>query len=397
MSKISALTNTWDTVKEIDLQPLRQDALRSIRLVIVGEPGSGRRTLASQMRHDPTHHDIEVDTPLIIFDLEGAEKFGAADLILLLLDSRNVDFTREAALSRTWADSGKKVLVLINIFEESSTPQVLKTHIDWKSKRVVTGSILDTKFLQGEFASAVMAMLPGRHLSLGRHFPLFRVPVAHNLINDTSFSNAAYSMSTGLAEMVPLLNIPLTVTDMIVLSKNQAFLVYKLGLALGLSTKWQDYVTEFSGVLGIGFLLRQIARSLVGLIPFWGIFPKVAVAYSGTFVVGNVVLQWYLTGRHISRQQMREMYSRAYARGKLLAYSLFSRMPRLRLPRLRLPRFRLSRPRMPRLPRRKRRALPAPQEVIMCENCGRGSAQDAEFCQYCGQLLKRKVLGERPE
>ena len=140
-------------------------------------------------------------------------------------------------------------------------------------------------------------------------------------------------------------------------------------------------------VLGTGFLLRQIARSLVGLIPFWGIFPKVAVAYSGTFVVGNVVLQWYLTGRHISKQQMRELYSRAYARGKLLAYSLFNRKPRLRLPHWRLPRVRLSRPKLPRLTRRKQRKLEEPAVVKVCGNCGRDSAQDAEFCQYCGQAM----------
>jgi hypothetical protein len=87
-----------------------------------------------------------------------------------------------------------------------------------------------------KFAPAVIEILPERLLALGRSFPLFRIPIAHHLINDTSFANAAYSLSTGFAELVPVLNIPITITDTIVLTKAQAFLVYKLGLAFGYST-----------------------------------------------------------------------------------------------------------------------------------------------------------------
>jgi hypothetical protein len=90
---------------------------------------------------------------------------------------------------------------------------------------------------------------------------------------------------------------------MIVLSKTQAFLAYKLGLTVGFSTNWHDYLREFGGVLGGGFLLRQLARSLVGLIPVWGILPKVAIAYAGTYVVGHTILQWYLTGRHLTKDR----------------------------------------------------------------------------------------------
>jgi uncharacterized protein (DUF697 family) len=193
------------------------------------------------------------------------------------------------------------------------------------------------------------------------------VAIGRGLINEACFSNAAYSFSTGLAEIVPGLGIPLSVTDMVILTKTQAFLVYKLGLVLGLSTRWQDYVSEFGGVLGGGFIWRQVARQLVGLIPAWGILPKVAVAYAGTNVVGNVVLQWYLTGRHLSRQQIRQLYVQAFGKGKEMASQLMKRLPR---------------------PRRKKKikALPPPgSEVLVCPACGKSSSSDARFCQYCGQ------------
>jgi len=234
---------------------------------------------------------------------------------------------------------------------------------------VVIGAPDDGEFLLKAFVPAVIRLLPEHLLALGRFFPLFRVPLAHQLIVDTSFANATYSLSTGIAEVVPVFDIPLNIADLLVLSKAQAFLVYKLGLSLGMSTRWQDYVAEFGSVLGSGFLWRQVARQLVGLIPAWGIIPKVAVSYAGTYVVGNVVLQWYLTGRHVSAQQMRQLYVQAFARGKNLASGLVKKLPR------------------PRLRRSKKQALPSKIEGRACPQCGKTSSADAQFCQYCGQPL----------
>ena len=49
-------------------------------------------------------------------------------------------------------------------------------------------------------------------------------------------------------------------------------------------------------MIGGGFLLRQGARQLVGLIPVAGIVPKVAVAYAGTLAIGKAVVAWATYG-----------------------------------------------------------------------------------------------------
>jgi uncharacterized protein (DUF697 family) len=262
-----------------------------------------------------------------------------------------------------------------------------------RSRGVVRGSITDELFLTRDFAPAVIELILDRVISLGRFFPFFRVPVAHYMINDTSFSNAAYAFSTGLAEITAVMNVPIAMTDMVILTKNQLFMVYKLGLALGYSTRWQDYVAEFGSVLGTGFLWRQVARSVVGLVPVWGIVPKTAISYAGTYTVGNAVLQWYLTGRHLEPNQIKDLYLRAFQNGKDLARRLMRRAPRLRKPepdseeaarprrRLRLPQVRL-----PRITRRKK-ALPAAAAALECPECGRMNAADARFCQYCGHAF----------
>jgi len=387
MPGLSSIANVWNNVKEVDLRPIRQEALQSVRIVIVGAPGSGRKTLARQMSIDPARPELRGNAPVLILDLDQNQAANDADLILLVMDSRRPDFARETELARSWAEAKKKVVVLINQFTPPAESTALGPWVNWGQRRVIYGPVTDTHFLLKELSPVMIELLPEKLLALGRNFPLFRVPLANHQINETCFSNAAYSLSTGVAEVVPVLDIPLNVADMFVLTKAQAFLVYKLGLALGFSTDWQDYVNEFGGVLGSGFIFRQLARSLIGLIPAYGIIPKVAVAYSGTYVVGHVVLEWYLTGRHVTKSQMQKLYTQAFARGKNVARSLAERLRRKRLEKPKEKKPRLGkRAKTPQIPSEAQSLAEAATRT--CPNCGRKSAQDAAFCQYCGYPLQ---------
>lgn len=398
MAGFSGLSNFWNTVKEVDLRPLRDQALRPVRIVLVGEPDSGVEELAKRMVQDPARPELETLVNLPILTVEQARHGALSQLAALLaqvgkhseLGSRTqpnasqqyltadlwvlvIQIGEESApvykeLVQVWSQTNRNVVVFFNSAPENA-PAVGTAWLSWGQRRVVYGSVQDTQLLLGAFAAAILDLLPDKHLSLGRHYPLLRVPAARRLINDTCVSNAAYSISTGVAEVVPVLGVPLYVTDMVVLTKNQAYLVYKLGLTLGMSTDWQAYIAEFGSVLGTGFIWRQVARSLVGLVPAWGIVPKVAVAYSGTYVVGNAVLQWYLTGRHVSKGQMKALYSQAFERGKDLAARLAAHLPH------------------PRLPKRKNvRRLPA-QRRQNCPLCGKENSAEAVFCQFCGERL----------
>jgi len=378
MAGISSITNAWSLVSEMDLRPLREQAEAKLSIALVGKSGSGRHLLAEQMRRDPSRPGNEYPSPLLILNLEEAHSLPEADLVILLLNSADNDDSIERTLVRNWLDAGKLVLVLITQqplpASTSLEPSQAIMHVPvetWKSwghRNVVVGDLQDEKFLLGEFVPAVMRLLPTYYLALGRYYPLFRQPIAHHLINDACFTNAAYSLSSGLVEIVPVLNIPMNVADVIILTKNQILLAYKLGLALGMSTQIQSYITTFGGVLGAGFFWRQLAHMLVGLIPAWGIIPKMGVSYAGTYVVGNVVLRWYLTGKHISKGQMRQLYSQAFGRGKQVAANIVSRRKRMKFGGK----------------RKGRKALPAPQVERACVQCGKQNAPDASFCQYCG-------------
>jgi uncharacterized protein (DUF697 family) len=369
MSTFSRLTSIWGNVKELELRPIAAEAMQEVRIAIVGRPGSGRHTLAGQMRTDPQRPAIVVQSPLLIADLENAGPASQAHLIILMLDIEQAEVEVELALARRWLDAGKKILIFFNKLDLLGNRPLPGQNSQWTGLPVFHGSAANPRFLQNQFVPVVLRLLPDLHLPLGRRFPLFRLTIARAMINDSSLSNAAYAFSTGLAETVPVLDIPLNIADIFILTKAQAFLVYRLGLLLGYTTRWQDYVTEFGSVIGTGFLWRQIARQMVGLIPVWGIAPKIAISYAGTYVVGHTVLQWYLTGRHIGREQLSNLYRHAFGSGREAAARLMSRLPR------------------PKLQWRKSKALPPPVQIAACSHCGKPSAADAKFCQYCGQNL----------
>jgi uncharacterized protein (DUF697 family) len=372
MAGLKSINDVWKNVKETDLRPIRQEAMRSTRVAIVGKDSSKCEALANAMRKDPARPRQETQTPILLLSTDYANAADPADLTVLVFSANEMPLEHQRDLVNSWAKAEKILL----IFADQPSERVNSHHVDawleWGQHKVLRGPVEDYTFLQERFVPAVLELLPGFELSLARKFPLFRQPVAHRLVNDTSLSNATYAFSTGLAEIVPIINVPLNVADILVLTKAQAFLVYRLGLALGLSTEWRDYVAEFGGVLGGGFIWRQLARSLVGLIPVWGIIPKVAVAYSGTYVVGKAVLQWYQTGRHATRKQLNSLYRQAFARGKNVASSLLKNLPR------------------PRLNGSRKMALPEPKIIkgsSICPNCGKKNAGDARFCQYCGVEL----------
>ena len=373
------IINIWKNIQELDLHPIRESAEREVKIALVGAPSVGKRTLATQLRSDPDRPNLRTMVPVIIANLDIFEQASLADVIVLMIDVNAEKVAQEQKLLNQWLAAGDKVIIFCNKLDQLREKDAVIPWLEARQTTMIYGSAIDRDFLQRDFATALINTLPEHHLALGRLFPLLREPIAHNLINQTCFANAAYALGTGLAEIVPLLDIPLNVADIIILTKAQALLVYKLGLVLGLSPDWQYYVAEFGSVVGSGFVWRQIARQMVGLIPVWGLVPKVAVAYSGTYVVGNVVVQWYLTGRHLTRKRMRELSRQAFDQGETLARNLLEKVPR------------------PRLGRRKQLVPQLATGEQFCTACGKANDSDASFCKNCGQGLSVPSVRDKGE
>ncbi len=371
MPGIFDMRKIWQNMREIDLRPIREEAEQITKIVIVGDENSGKHALVKALREEPrrvlpaTDPSRSMPEP-IHTQLDNIAAVEEADLVLLVIGELKEGYFRERELVQRWTGAGKKVFV----FNNTSTSPGTGKHFDasgWIDAQVISGSTSDRDLLESVFVPAVLRQMPERALSLARHYPIFRVRVARDLIADTSMANASYALSTGIAEIIPLLDVPFNVADVIILTKAQALMAYRLGLAFGLSTRWQDHLTAFGSTVGSGFIWRQVARGLVGLIPVWGIIPKVAVSYAGTYALGHGILQWYLTGRQVTPEMMRGFYREALNQGKTIARTLRERSPRTRG----AARLRASSP-------------------VACPNCGRTNPSNFSFCGNCGIQLKVK-------
>jgi uncharacterized protein (DUF697 family) len=151
-------------------------------------------------------------------------------------------------------------------------------------------------------------------LSLGRTFPIMRECAANHVIMTTSKANAQFAVASNLPALVPVVGGVLSAgADMLVLTKNQLMMIYKLAAVHGqnLDNRWRIY-QEMLPVVGAGLAWRSVARSLTAMMPFAsGAVPKVAIAYAGTFVAGMAAHIYYHEGTRANAERIRELYQQA--------------------------------------------------------------------------------------
>lgn len=163
--------------------------------------------------------------------------------------------------------------------------------------------------------ASIAAAHPELRLSLARHVPAFRPAVATLLINDASKENAKLAMLSALPGIIPFTDILLPATalgDMILLTKNQGFLLLSLAAAYGKEIDLKARTRELLPVVGSAFGWRIVARQLIGLVPGGvGVAVKGAVAYAGTYTVGKSASLYYSTGQTLSGPRVKQLYKDA--------------------------------------------------------------------------------------
>ena len=160
------------------------------------------------------------------------------------------------------------------------------------------------------------AVEPDVRLALARRLPRLRPLLFDILTEETARANASYSFTTGLAEVFPAMNVPVVVGDVLMLTKNQILMGYRIALSAGKTGEPRELIGEIVSVIGGALLFRQIARELVGLVPVIGIVPKVAVAYGGTWAIGKAVTMWVDRGIRVNNKSFRALLRRGIERGR---------------------------------------------------------------------------------
>lgn len=327
MPKLGDIGNVWNTIRELNVSEIRQEAEAPLLIAVVGEP-TMRGTLTRALRGRPGRFPaaggdalIEADLPL---SRDRQPELRSAALIVIAIQGNlpaNPDLQRTVdQLALVAAPT-----VVVCLGSDRLPRTAAGRSLDLGSLPVVYVPQPSADNLPQTLMPRIVEHLPEhQRVAAARRLPGLRDAVARELIGSTSFSNATYALTSGIPEIIPLLNLPLNAADLLVLTKNQALLVYRIGLAFGAGGDFQTQMREILPVVGGSFLWRQVARQLVGLIPGFGLLPKVAVAYAGTYATGQAAALWYGAGEVLSKGALGRLYKQALAIGRQRAKELLS-------------------------------------------------------------------------
>lgn len=310
MPRWSNLGTILSTLRELDVNAIREESEQDVVITCFG-PAKLFDTVTALLSQD-TYRDA--DWPggarygpvgsLPLFPQQTDASMQRIDMLLLLVDARRpLPRAANAALDEFRRTSLPFLIVVLHGDElpASST----------NDAQPLFGS--DTTALPdpaapeaaAQLAEALLARLPAElHLAAARRLPALRPIVARTMIEGVSFSNGTYALISGVGEQFPVLNLTIAATDMLLLTKNQALMTYKLALAHGAPPDITTCLRELVSVVGMGYIWRQAARTLVGLLPLVGIPAKVGVAYAGTYTVGTAAWRWFARGELVSRERI---------------------------------------------------------------------------------------------
>lgn len=150
--------------------------------------------------------------------------------------------------------------------------------------------------------------------AFGRWFAPFRAPAVHAIIDGTAKANAKFAFVSNVPSIVPLFGGLISAgADLIVLTKNQVMMAYKLAAANGRDLSDQTgIIRELAPVVGAGFVWRTVAREATSFLPFMaGTIPKVGIAFAGTYTVGMAADYYYRFGKKPTKDQMQAFSKQA--------------------------------------------------------------------------------------
>ena len=313
-------------MRELDVNAIRDESERALLIACVGHTAALNQ-IEPLLRRGPERYPTPNSNPLEIIPIEQATERAAglasASMLLLAVDARQKLSPAEGdAFSRLERLTAPFLVVLVYGDRMPSNATTLSPMIRARTIAIADPTALDAA---DKLATAVLTRLPTElHLAAARSLPGLRAIYARDLIGSTSVTNATYSLASSVPEQIPILSIPFAAADIIVLTKNQAIMVYRLALAYGAPPEFQSRMREVIPVVGGAFLWRQAARSLIGLVPVWGIVPKVAIAYAGTYTTGIVAWRWYESGELVSTDQVKQISQEAIAIGRARAGELIA-------------------------------------------------------------------------
>lgn len=280
---VNNVRNFMNLVREIDFDEVRQRAEQPPRVLVVAPTADAARTTADAIFGANAGRYVET---------RGADD-GAAG---------QVDATRYDAVVVADPDGSGTVDQIRRQASRSDPGKVFPL-----TRAGDAGEVAD---LRGRLVGATLDMAP----AYGRHFEEFRQVAVKEIVDDSARANAQFALVSNIPAIIPILGGFVSASaDLIVLTKNQVMMSYKIAAVHGRDLHDQGaIIRELIPVVGAGFLWRSIAREATSFLPLAaGTIPKVAIAYAGTFSVGRAIDFYFRSGKTPSKHQMQAFLRQA--------------------------------------------------------------------------------------
>lgn len=274
--------------------------------------------IVKEVNFDEIRDRAEQAPRLLVIARTEANAQAASDMLLGAGMGAYVDFRHGEAVSQV--ETGRYDVVIVSDPDQTGLAFDVRKGVVPSSTGASTRAAISNLYefeghdleMVEKFRSHIVMTNPDLAPALGRWFEPFRAPAVHAIIDETAKANAKFAFVSNVPSIIPIFGSLISAgADLIVLTKNQVMMAYKLAAANGRDLSDQTGILrELAPVVGAGFIWRTVAREATSFLPLLaGTIPKVGIAFAGTYTVGLAADYYYRFGQKPTREQM-QMFSR---------------------------------------------------------------------------------------
>lgn len=290
-------------------------------VAILGLPNSGKSTLFNTLRGTYTSAvSAEAGTtktlvlgefgPFTLIDTPGhlpdvqQTALDAASVAIYLLDAsegiRRQDYVNITNLVR----DEKPLVVALNkadLLQSASDDAAAEAAARLHVSDVIPISARSGDNIAEELIPAIIDANPEAALTIGRALPQFRRQAASKLVRNA----VLISLAAGL-EPVPLVDIP-------ILIGTQVRMVLRIGAVYNEPLS-ASHTRELMTTIAGGLVMRYLAEQAAKVVPVGGDLVSGAIAGAATWSIGQVAIEYFESGKKLSRRQLNDLVARFYRR-----------------------------------------------------------------------------------
>src|SRR6266542_959375 len=195
------LTNLWRVIREVDLQAVRQAAQTPFEIILVDEGDGQAARLRALLSAEPGAPHPWVRTSAAC-DFQLSQRLAPPAAAMLITSSVDLSPALQAVLAQLRQADAPTLVVMLG--------EDLPGHrLAFQAEGRVVVPVLDAHAAL-QIGGALVEIIPSDlRLAFARQLPPTRPAVFELTIDETARANATYALTSGLAEVVPVLTVPL--------------------------------------------------------------------------------------------------------------------------------------------------------------------------------------------